>query len=66
MDNTTGNNQVMPRASQMRLQKRDAMEDVVVTELACAVQLCVHVKRNAKNSESPHTWQNICSYITVT
>ena len=33
--------------------KRDAVEDVVVAELACAVQLCVHVKRNAKTSESP-------------
>ena len=33
--------------------KTDAVEDVVVTELACAVQLCVHVKRNAKASESP-------------
>ena len=28
--------------------KRDAVEDVVVAELACTVQLCVHVKRNAK------------------
>ena len=33
--------------------KRDAVEDVVVAKLACAVQLCVHVKKNAKTSESP-------------
>ena len=33
--------------------KRDAVEEVVVSELACAVQLCAHVKRNAKTSESP-------------
>ena len=49
MDNTTGNNQVVPRASQMWLQKGMPVEDVVVAELACAV----HVKRNAKTSESP-------------
>ena len=33
--------------------KRDAVEDVAVAELACTVQLCVHVKRNAKTNESP-------------
>ena len=33
--------------------KRDAVEDVVVAELARTVQLCVHVKRNSKTSESP-------------
>ena len=49
--------------------KTDAVEDVVVTELACAVQLCVHVKRNAKASESPllakHLFIHYC-YMNIT
>lgn len=46
--------------------KRDAVEDVVVAELACAVQLCVHVKRNAKTSESPLLAKTCVHTIIVT